>query len=90
MQQNMQSMMMQKMMEQMMSGKGGPMGGMGGMDPSSNPFAAMGNAGGSSTPPGFSPFGNMPPMPSQPAQSSPTASRYVVTSAQLGGHVASM
>jgi hypothetical protein len=85
MQQNMQSMMMQKMMEQMVSGKGGPMGGMGGMDPSSNPFAAMGNAegsnpfaamgaaGGSSAPAGF-PFGNMPPPTPQPQQSSPAAS----------------
>lgn len=59
------------------------MGGMGSMDPSSNPFAAMGGAGGSSAPAGF-PFGNMPPMPSQPPQSSPAASRYVVTFAYWG------
>ena len=60
------------------------MGGMGGMDPSSNPFAAMGGAEGSSAPAGF-PFGNMPPMPSQPPQSSPAASRYVVTFAYKEG-----
>jgi hypothetical protein len=88
-QQNMQAMMMQKMMEQMMSGKGGPMGAMGGMDPSSNPFAAMGNAGGSSAPAGF-PFGNMPPPTPQPQRSSPVASRCVPGPAQRGPHVVSM
>lgn len=73
MQQNMQAMMMQKMMEQMMSGKGGPMPGMGGMDPSSNPFAAMAGGGGGGGAAG-NPFANMPPFPQQPAQSSPAAS----------------
>lgn len=84
---NAQAMMMQKMMEQMMSGKGGPMGGMGGMpgmggmDPSSHPFAAMANAGGGG--PGGNPFGNMPPFPQQPAQSSPSASRWAVAASNM-------
>lgn len=79
-QQNVQAMMMQKMMEQMMSGKGGGMPGMGGMDPSSNPFAAMmggssGGGGSGGAAGAGNPFANMPPFPQQPAQSSPAASR---------------